>query len=137
MKNRDFTKKSRFHEKGFKFARGGRLLSSIQSGAVRAWVGEGSTCPSRGKLWLTVYRAHPINRDAVEIVPKPFEMPSAHLVQVGRRAEGSIFFWIFLLEGGRSWHLNSLQRTWSKWAGALKGVFFFGFFYLRVVVPGI
>ena len=57
--------KSRFHEKveiynkGFKFARGGRLLSTIQSGAVRAWVGEGSTCPSRGKLWLTVYRAHP------------------------------------------------------------------------------
>jgi hypothetical protein len=54
----DFTKNLRFHEKGFKFAHGGGLLSSIQSGAVRAWVGEGSTCPSRGKLWLTVYRAH-------------------------------------------------------------------------------
>jgi hypothetical protein len=48
-----------FMNKGFKFARGGRLLSSIQSGAVRAWVGEGCTCPWRGKLWLTVYRAHP------------------------------------------------------------------------------
>ena len=65
-----------------------------------------------------------------------FELPSAHLAQVGRRAEGSIFFWIFLLEGGRSWHLNSLQRTWSKWAGALKGVFFFGFFYSSALVPG-
>ena len=51
-------KKWRFHEKGFKYARGGRLLSSIQSGAVRAWGGEGSTCPLRGKLWSTVYRAH-------------------------------------------------------------------------------
>ena len=58
-----------------------------------------------------------------------FELPSAHLVQVGRRAEGSIFlFWIFLLEGGRPLHLNSLQHTWSKCAGALKGVFFFWIF---------
>ena len=51
-------KKSRFHEKGFKYARGGRLFSSIQSGPVLARGGEGSTCPSRGELWLTVYRAH-------------------------------------------------------------------------------
>ena len=36
-------KKSRFIEKEFKFARGGRFPSSIQTGGVRAWVGEGST----------------------------------------------------------------------------------------------
>ena len=32
----DFTKMSRFHEKKIKFGRGGLLLLSIQSGAVRA-----------------------------------------------------------------------------------------------------
>ena len=49
-------KKLRFHEKGFKFARDGRLFSSVQSGAVRAQ-GEGSKSHPRGKQWLTVYRA--------------------------------------------------------------------------------
>ena len=44
--------------KGYTCARGGRLHSSIQSGPVCARGGEGFTCPSRGKLWLTVYRAH-------------------------------------------------------------------------------
>ena len=34
------------------------LLSSIQSGGTRAWVGEFYTCSSHGKLWLTVSRAH-------------------------------------------------------------------------------
>ena len=71
MKRTDSMKKSGFHEKvetswrveisskqKFNYARGGRLFSTIQSGPVHARVGEGSTCPSRGKLWLTVYRAH-------------------------------------------------------------------------------
>ena len=61
----EISRKSRdFMKKRFEFARGGRLLSSIQGGGVRAWVGEGSTCPSRGKLWLTVYRAHPSKVEA-------------------------------------------------------------------------
>ena len=52
----EISRKRRVHEKGFTFARAGRLLSSIQSGAVRVW-GEGSKSHPRGKQWLTVYRA--------------------------------------------------------------------------------
>ena len=50
-KSKDFMRKSRFHEKV-------EISWKVEIGPVRVQRGEGSTCPSRGKLWLTVYRAH-------------------------------------------------------------------------------
>ena len=59
-------KKERFHE-NVEECCGGRLLSNIQSGPVRARGGEGSKSHPRGKQWLTVYRAPQVVPMSIEL----------------------------------------------------------------------